>query len=109
MDRQADHSGVLAALDGADKPGARALVEDLLKIAGISALGGRTAGEIAERFLEQAELRSGAGLDDDKRGLLQKFFAIDGQPDKASAQLRAFFAASRARSGAVKSTSSTSA
>ncbi len=50
----ADHSGVLAALDGADKAGARALVEDLLKIAGISTLGGRTSGEIADRFLEQA-------------------------------------------------------
>jgi len=94
LDRQADHSGVLAALDGADKLGARALVEDLLKIAGISALGGRTAGEIAERFLEQAELRSGVGLDADKRGLLQKFFAITDLPDKASAQLRALFSAS---------------
>ena len=92
-DGMAEHSGVLAALDGADKPGARALVEDLLKIAGISALGGRTAGEIADRFLEQAALRSGAGLDADKRGLLQKFFAIEGHPDKASTQLRALFAA----------------
>jgi ATP phosphoribosyltransferase regulatory subunit len=88
-----DHSGVLAALDGADKAGARALVEDLLKIAGISALGGRTATEIAERFLEQAAMRSSAGLDDDKRGLLHRFFAIDGQPDKASAQLRGLLSA----------------
>jgi ATP phosphoribosyltransferase regulatory subunit len=90
---KADHSGVLAALDGADKAGARALVEDLLEIAGISALGGRTANEIAERFLEQAELRSGAGLDAVKRDLLEQFFAISGQPDQASAQLRALFAA----------------
>jgi ATP phosphoribosyltransferase regulatory subunit len=94
LDRQVDHSGVLAALDGADKRGARALVEDLLRIAGISALGGRTAGEIAERFLEQAELRSGAGLDADKRGVLENFFAITDQPDKASADLRALFSAS---------------
>ncbi|HUO55378.1 MAG TPA: ATP phosphoribosyltransferase regulatory subunit [Rhodoblastus sp.] len=91
---RADHSGVLAALDGADKTGARALVEDLLKIAGIAALGGRTPGEIAERFLEQAAMRSSAGLDDDKRRLLTKFFAVEGQPDHASAQLRALFAAS---------------
>jgi len=84
---------VLAALDGADKAGARALVEDLLKIAGISALGGRTPNEIAERFLEQAELRSGAGLDIVKRGLLEQFFAISGQPDQASTQLRGLFAA----------------
>jgi ATP phosphoribosyltransferase regulatory subunit len=88
-----DHSGVLAALDGADKAGARALVEDLLKIAGISALGGRTPTEIAERFLEQAALRSSAGLDAGQRGLLEAFFAIEGQPDKASTRLRALFAA----------------
>jgi ATP phosphoribosyltransferase regulatory subunit len=90
-----DHTGVLAALDGADKAGARALVEDLLKIAEISALGGRTPAEIAERFLEQASLRSSAALDDDRRALLQKFFAIENQPDQASAQLRALFAESR--------------
>ena len=92
---RSDHSGVLAALDGADKAGARALVEDLLKIADISALGGRTAGEIAERFLEQADLRAGAGLDAAKRGLLEQFFAISGQPDQASAHLRALFAAAQ--------------
>ncbi len=95
-----DHAGVLAALDGADAKGARALVEDLLKIAGISALGGRTPGEIADRFLEQASLRSSAGLDADKRALLQKFFAIDGHPDKASAQLRALFATANIDLGA---------
>jgi ATP phosphoribosyltransferase regulatory subunit len=91
---RADHSGVLAALDGADKAGARALVEDLLKIAGIAALGGRTPAEIAERFLEQAALRSSAGVDGDKRELLRKFFAVEGQPDQSSAQLRALFASS---------------
>ncbi|WP_294539356.1 ATP phosphoribosyltransferase regulatory subunit [uncultured Rhodoblastus sp.] len=91
-DEAADHSGVLAALDGADKAGARALVEDLLKIAGISALGGRTSGEIADRFLEQAELRSGAGLDGAKRALLAAFFAVEGHPDEASARLRRVFA-----------------
>jgi ATP phosphoribosyltransferase regulatory subunit len=95
-----DHSGVLAALEGADKAGARDLVEDLLKIAGISALGGRTPGEIAERFLEQSALRSSAGLDDGRRGLLEQFFAIEGQPDQASAQLRALFAAADVDLGA---------
>jgi ATP phosphoribosyltransferase regulatory subunit len=90
---KSDHSGVLAALAGADKAGARALVEDLLKIADISALGGRTAGEIAERFLEQADLRAGAGLDAVKREMLEQFFGIAGQPDQASAQLRGLFAA----------------
>lgn len=94
-ERSQDHSGVLAALDGADKAGARALVEDLLKIAGIAALGGRTPGEIAERFLEQAALRSTSGLDDARRALLQKFFAIEDQPDAASARLKALCAEAR--------------
>jgi ATP phosphoribosyltransferase regulatory subunit len=92
-DGAADHAGVLAALDGADKASARALVEDLLKIAGISALGGRTSGEIADRFLEQAESRANTGLDGAKRALLGAFFAVEGQPDEASARLRRVFAA----------------
>ena len=58
--------GVLAALETADHAGAKALVEDLLAIAGIDAVGGRTAGEIADRFLEQAALRSGEPIDPDK-------------------------------------------
>ena len=49
--------GVLAALESADHAGAKALVEDLLAIAGIDAVGGRTPGEIADRFLEQASLQ----------------------------------------------------
>ena len=57
--------GVLAALESADHAGAKALVEDLLAIAGIDAVGGRSAGEIADRFLEQAALRSGRA---DRRG-----------------------------------------
>ncbi|MCC2105271.1 MAG: ATP phosphoribosyltransferase regulatory subunit, partial [Hyphomicrobiales bacterium] len=65
-----DHSGVLAALEGADKQGARALVEDLLSIAGISSVGGRSVSEITERFLEQASLRSGPGVPQDKRDLI---------------------------------------
>jgi ATP phosphoribosyltransferase regulatory subunit len=44
---RADHSGVLAALEGVDRAGARAVVEDLLSIAGISSVGGRSAAEIA--------------------------------------------------------------
>ena len=53
----AAQSGVLAALERADHAGAKALVQDLLAIAGISAVGGRSAGEIADRFLDQAALR----------------------------------------------------
>ena len=84
----ADHSGVLAALEGADKKGARELVEDLLSIAGISTVGGRTAAEIADRFLEQASLRAGRGIADDRREIVTRFLAIEGDPDSASTTMR---------------------
>jgi ATP phosphoribosyltransferase regulatory subunit len=90
-----DHSGVLALLEGADKRGARALVEDLLRIAGISAVGGRTAAEIAERFLEQAALRTGDGVPAEKRLIIERFLAIDGSPDEAAKELRKLAAESR--------------
>jgi ATP phosphoribosyltransferase regulatory subunit len=82
-------SGVLAALERADHAGARALVEDLLAIAGIASVGGRSAGEIADRFLEQAAARADAGVNADQQAILRRFLAISGDPDAASAQLRA--------------------
>ena len=57
-----EYQGVLAALAGSDPKAAHALVTDLLSIAGINAVGGRTVGEIADRFLEQAALGASSGL-----------------------------------------------
>jgi len=87
-----DHTGVLAALERVDKQGARALVEDLLSIAGISTVGGRSATEIAERFLEQAALKSDADFPAEQRAILEDFLAIETDPDQASARLRALAA-----------------
>lgn len=84
-----DHSGVLAALEGVDRKGARALVEDLLSIAGIRAVGGRSAGEIAERFLEQSAARNEPPVPQETRALIERFLAIKGDPDSVSAELRA--------------------
>ncbi|WP_018266723.1 ATP phosphoribosyltransferase regulatory subunit [Methylosinus sp. LW4] len=84
-----EHAGVLAALEKVDAKEARALVEDLLSIAGISPVGGRSAGEIAERFLDQAALAGGAGVSAEKHALVDAFFAIQGQIDEAAAALRA--------------------
>ncbi len=83
-----DHSGVLAALEGVDKRGARALVEDLLSIAGITAVGGRSPGEIADRFLEQAALKGGSGISAPARAIIERFLAIEGEPDAAAFALR---------------------
>ncbi len=81
-------AGVLAALEKVDAAGAKKLVEDLLSIAGISTVGGRSAGEIAERFLEQASLQDGAAIAAEKCALIKAFFAIEAAPDAASATLR---------------------
>lgn len=81
-------SGMLAAMETADHAGAKALVEDLLAIAGIDTVGGRTASEIADRFLEQAALKSGEPFDPDKRNALEAFLSISGDPDAAAVKLR---------------------
>jgi ATP phosphoribosyltransferase regulatory subunit len=81
-------SGVLAALERADHAGAKALVEDLLAIAGIAAGGGRDVGEIADRFLQQASQRAEEGVSPEQQAILSQFLAISGDPDSASRDLR---------------------
>ncbi len=80
--------GVLAAMESADHAGAKALVQDLLAIAGVESVGGRTAGEIADRLLEQAALRSGEPIGAEKREVLETFLSISGDPDEAAQTLR---------------------
>ncbi|KZE28029.1 ATP phosphoribosyltransferase regulatory subunit [Chelatococcus daeguensis] len=83
-----DHAGLLAAIAGQDAKAARAFVEDVLAIAGISKVGGRTAGEIAERFLARAEAKAGE-LSVEAHATLARFLAVEGDPDSAAAALRA--------------------
>ncbi|MPZ59122.1 MAG: ATP phosphoribosyltransferase regulatory subunit [Rhizobiales bacterium] len=85
---RAEYQGVLAALAGSDPKAAHALVTDLLSIAGMTAVGGRSVGEIADRFLEQSALGAGAGLPRDLRTLIEKFLGVAGDPDGAVAELR---------------------
>jgi ATP phosphoribosyltransferase regulatory subunit len=87
---RSEYQGVLAALAGSDPKGAHALVTDLLSIAGITAVGGRSVGEIAEHFLEQAALGAQTSLPRQTRALIEKFLAITGDPGEAAAKLRAF-------------------
>jgi ATP phosphoribosyltransferase regulatory subunit len=92
-----EYQGVLAALAGSDPKGAHALVTDLLSIAGISAVGGRSVGEIADRFLEQAALGAQTSLPRETRALIERFLAVAGDPDEAAAELRTI-----AKDGALK-------
>jgi ATP phosphoribosyltransferase regulatory subunit len=84
-----EYQGVLAALAGSDPKGAHALITDLLSIAGINAVGGRSVGEIAGRFLEQSALGASARLPRDVRDLIERFLAIQDNPDDGAAALRA--------------------
>lgn len=83
-----EYEGVLAALAGSDRKAALALVTDLMSIAGTTNVGGRSVAEIADRFLEQSTLKSGA-LPRDALTLIKGFLAIAGDPDEAIARLRA--------------------
>ena len=83
-----EYEGVLAALAGSDRKAALALVTDMMSIAGATNVGGRTVSEIADRFLEQSTLKSGA-LPRDALTIIKRFLAISGEPDDALGQLRA--------------------
>jgi ATP phosphoribosyltransferase regulatory subunit len=82
-----DHAGLLAAIEGQHPEAAKALIEDVLSIAGIARVGGRTASEIAERFLARTANRS--VLADDVRRVLELYLDIGADPDAAAARIRA--------------------
>ncbi|MGU3536405.1 ATP phosphoribosyltransferase regulatory subunit [Methylobacterium sp. A54F] len=88
------HAGLLAAIQGQDPGAVRGFVEDVLAIAGISAVGGRSAGEIAERFLGRAAAQAsgGAGLNAENRAIIDRYRAVHGDPDAAAGSLRALAA-----------------
>jgi ATP phosphoribosyltransferase regulatory subunit len=83
---QLDYQGVLSALAGSDRKAALAMVADLMSIAGATNVGGRSAAEIADRFLEQSTLA--ASLPAETAALIERFLAISGEPDLALRQLR---------------------
>jgi ATP phosphoribosyltransferase regulatory subunit len=85
-----EYQGVLAVLARSDPKAAHALVTDLLSIAGITAVGGRSVGEIADRFLEQSALGAQTSLPKETRALIERFLAISGEPDDAATVLRTF-------------------
>ena len=83
-----EYQGVLAALAGSDPKAAHHLVTDLLSIAGIAAVGGRTVAEIADRFLEQSALNAPTRLPRETRALIERFLSLSGDPDEAAGELR---------------------
>jgi ATP phosphoribosyltransferase regulatory subunit len=90
--RRSEYQGVLAALANSNPKAAHALVTDLLSIAGKSAVGGRSIAEIADRFVEQAELGASSALPPETCALIKRFLAVAGPPAAAVAALRALAA-----------------
>jgi ATP phosphoribosyltransferase regulatory subunit len=82
------HAGLLAALQGQDPAAARLFVEDILNIAGISTISGRSAHQIAVRFLEQASEQP-CGMSQEQARIFERFLAVAGHPDEAVDALRA--------------------
>ena len=82
-----EHAGLLAAIEGQAPQAAKAFVEDILAIAGISRVGGRSAGEIATRFLDRAANRPGLGAEASET--LRRYLAVQGPPASAAAEIRA--------------------
>jgi ATP phosphoribosyltransferase regulatory subunit len=88
VDGEAAHAGLLKALEGQDPKAAKAFVEDVLSIAGIASVGGRSPSDIAERFLARAAERENP-VNGDVKALLGRVLAVAGDPDSASVGLRA--------------------
>ncbi|MCE9650172.1 MAG: ATP phosphoribosyltransferase regulatory subunit [Parvibaculum sp.] len=87
-ERADERSGLLAALDALDEKNARSVIEDVLDLAKIAPVGGRSVAEIAERFLERAADRSAAPLSKDTAKLIDAFLALSMKPKDAAKRIR---------------------
>ncbi|MEQ8747269.1 ATP phosphoribosyltransferase regulatory subunit [Pyruvatibacter sp.] len=81
------NQALLAALDVMEPDRARDVVQDVLALAGISAVGGRTVAEISERFLEQAADAARAVLPRETADAIRAFLAISAPCTTAVDQL----------------------
>ncbi|WP_119306802.1 ATP phosphoribosyltransferase regulatory subunit [Cohaesibacter haloalkalitolerans] len=83
-------AGLARILEGKAPEDVREAVEEMLDIAGLSAVGGRSVGDIAERYMEKAELAAMAGWDADKIAIIARYLSISGSLDDSLEHLAAF-------------------
>ncbi|MBI1260704.1 MAG: ATP phosphoribosyltransferase regulatory subunit [Rhizobiales bacterium] len=81
--------GLLAALNDLDQRSASAVIADVLKLAKISPVGGRSLDEIAERLMEQAADQTASPLSPATAKLIDAFLALSLKPAEAVARIRA--------------------
>lgn len=83
-----DRQALISAIAGLDDAQAKDVIEDVLKLAGIAPVGGRTVEEVAERLIEQAELAS-SSVPKAAAELISSFLAVSGTPQEGIARVRA--------------------
>nr|WP_321458185.1 ATP phosphoribosyltransferase regulatory subunit [uncultured Cohaesibacter sp.] len=83
-------AGLARILEGKDPEAVREAVEEMLDIAGLDAVGGRSVGDIAERYMEKAQLAAMAGWDADKLAIILRYLSITGSLDNSLDLLTAF-------------------
>lgn len=103
-DGEASTKGLARLLDGKAPEDVREAVEDMLAIAGLATVGGRSVDDIAERYIEKAQLAAKAGWDAEKLGCLSRYLAISGPASDALDSLKAFDAEEGGRLGAALAT-----
>ena len=82
--RRADHADLLATLSRLKEDEARALVADVLALANIQPIGGRSIEEITERMLGQAAEMSALSLKPQTVKLIESFLEVSGPPRAAA-------------------------
>ncbi|MGK2741537.1 ATP phosphoribosyltransferase regulatory subunit [Tepidicaulis sp. LMO-SS28] len=83
-----DLPGLFSALGALDGTQAKALIEEVLTLAGISPVGGRSTREIAERLLEQAADAGAEALPKEVVALIDAFLGIADAPETAMTKIR---------------------
>lgn len=79
--------GASAPVGNGDEESVVAAVEELMAAGGLPPTAGRTAGEIAERYLEEAAAEVGTSEDADAVRLIERYIAISGPPDEAALKM----------------------
>lgn len=87
-DRTEARAGLLAALSALDEKSAKSVIADVLDLARIAPVGGRSVADIAERFLERAADASAAPLSKETAGLIDAFLSLSLAPKEAAKRLR---------------------
>ncbi len=82
-----ERQALISALAGLDEAQAKDVIEDVLKLAGIAPVGGRTVEEVAERLIEQAELAA-SGVPAAAAKLIADFLSVSGTPKDCIAKIK---------------------